>query len=213
MNPPPRTKMKEKKLKTEGKGHKKVEQGQKTSAELVKIARQMFSRKGYAETSMEEIVLNAGVTRGALYHHFSSKKGLFLAVFEEAQEEIASRIFQAGKSQRSAWDKLASSTLAFFEACSDPELQQIVLIDAPVVLGWNVWRRVDQEKTHPTLRSILNELINTKVIQPLPLRPIAHLIAGAANEAVLFIAQSKDPKRTFKETWSAMEMLLRSLRR
>jgi AcrR family transcriptional regulator len=205
--------MKEKAIKAKAKGHKRIEQGKKTSADLIRIARQMFSRRGYANSSMEEIVLKAGVTRGALYHHFSSKEGLFLAVFENAQAEIASRIYQASKDQRSAWGKLVSSTFAFFEACSEPELQQIVLIDAPVVLGWNVWRRVDEAKTHDTLRSLLKELIDTKVIQPLPLRPIAHLIAGAANEAVLFIAQSEDPKKTFKETWSAMETLLRSLRR
>jgi AcrR family transcriptional regulator len=195
------------------KGHKRIEQGRKTSADLVRIARQLFSRRGYANTSMEEIVRKAGVTRGALYHHFSGKKGLFCAAFEDAQTEIGRRINQAIEGRGSTWDKLVSSTFAFFEACSDPELQQILLIDAPAILGWDVWRRVDEKKTHDTLRSLIKELIDKKVIQPLPLQPITHLIAGAANEAVLFIAQSEDPKRTFEEAWSAMEALLRSLRR
>jgi AcrR family transcriptional regulator len=194
-------------------GHKKVEHGKQTAAELIRLARDMFSKRGYAHTSMEELVRTAGLTRGALYHHFPGKKGLFLAAFESAQTDIAARISQALDDNLSAWEQLISATFAFFEACRDPELQQIALIDAPAILGWNVWRRVDEEKTHHILQSLLKKLIDDRVIKPIPLQPLTHLVAGAANEAVLWIAQSEDPARAFEEAWSAMETLLHSLRR
>jgi AcrR family transcriptional regulator len=153
------------------------------------------------------------VTRGALYHHFDSKKGLFLAAFEDAHTDIANRIIQGGMGKRSAWEKLISCTYAFFEACRDSKLRQIVLIDAPAVLGWDVWRRVDEEKTLHILRSLLTELIDKGIIKPLSIEPLTHLISGAANEAVLWIAGSEDPKKAFDETWSTMKAFLCSLRK
>jgi AcrR family transcriptional regulator len=191
----------------------KVQSGQKTYAELVAIARKVFSKRGYSDTAIEEIVRKAGVTRGALYHHFESKKGLFLAVFKDAQTDIANRIIQVDKSVRSIWERFISCTYTFFEACSDPELQRIVLIDAPAILGWDVWRKIDEEKTHDVLRSHLKELLDRGIIKPLPIEPLTHLISGAANEAVLWIAGSDDPKRAFDEAWSTMKAFLNSLRK
>ena len=191
----------------------KIQRGQKTSAGLVTIARKIFGARGYSDTAMEEIVRKAGVTRGALYHHFDGKKGLFLAAFEDAHTDIANRVIQGGMGKRSAWEKLISCTYAFFEACRDSELQQIVLLDAPAVLGWDVWRRVDEEKTLHILRSLLTELIDKGIIKPLPIEPLTHLLSGAANEAVLWIAGSDDPKKAFEEAWSTMKALLCSLRK
>jgi AcrR family transcriptional regulator len=205
--------MKNRPPKTKAKPSLKIQQGQKTSAELSAIARKIFSIRGYSDTALEEIVREAGVTRGALYHHFEGKKGLFLAAFKDAQTDIANRIIRGGMGERSAWEKLISCTYAFFEACRDPELQRIVLIDAPAILGWGVWRRVDEEKTHNILRSLLKDLIDKGIIKPLPIEPLTHLIAGAANEAVLWIAGSEDPNKAFDEAWSAMETLLYSLRK
>ena len=88
-----------------------------------------------------------GVTRGALYHHFSGKKGLFLAVFEDALDEIADRCKNAARSSTDPWDEFIATTRAFFDACMDPDLQQIVLIDAPATLGWAAWRQIDENKT------------------------------------------------------------------
>ena len=191
----------------------KIQRGDKTSAALVTVGRKIFSARGYSDTAMEEIVRKAGVTRGALYHHFDGKKGLFLAAFEDAQTDMANRIIQGGKSKRSAWEKLISCTYAFFEACRDSELQRIVLLDAPAVLGWDVWRRVDEEKTLHILRSLLTELIDKGIIKPLLIEPLTHLLSGAANEAVLWIAGSDDPKKAFEEAWSTMKALLCSLRK
>jgi AcrR family transcriptional regulator len=191
----------------------KVQSGQKTYAELVAIARKVFSRRGYSDTAIEEIVRKAGVTRGALYHHFEGKKGLFLAVFKEAQTDIANRIIQVDRSVRSIWERFILCTYTFFEACSDPELQRIVLIDAPAILGWDVWRKIDEEKTHDILRSHLKELLDREIIKSLPIDPLTHIISGAANEAVLWIAGSDDPQSAFDEAWTTMKEFLNSLRK
>lgn len=123
------------------------------------MARQEFSERGYAGASTEEIVRAAGVTRGALYHHFSGKPGLFLAVFEAAQQEINERIVRAAETTTDPWQNLVRGCRAFLEACIDPQLQQIVIIDAPAVLGWAVWRQVDAEYGLNSLRFSLTSLV------------------------------------------------------
>ena len=205
--------MKNSQIKPETKRSLRIQRGQKTSARLVAIARQAFSAGGYSDTAMEEIVQKAGVTRGALYHHFDGKKGLFLAAFEDAQTDIANRIIEVDKSKRSIWEKFISCTFAFFEACLDSQIQRIVLIDAPAILGWDVWRRVDEEKTLHLLRSHLQALVKGGIIKSFPIEPLTHLISGAANEAVLWIAGSEDPRKAFNEAWATMEKLLYSLRK
>lgn len=189
------------------------QRSQKTSAQLIDIAKHLFSTRGYADTSLEEIVRQAGLTRGALYHHFDGKKGVFFAVFENALAEIANRLLEVEKNKWSTWDTFMACTYEFFKACMDSDLQRIVLIDAPAVLGWDVWRRVDQAKTFDILKSHLAELLENDIIKPIPIEPLAHFISGAANESVLWIAGSENPEKAFDETWSAMEAFLNTLKK
>jgi|COG998Drversion2_1049125.scaffolds.fasta_scaffold84647_1 AcrR family transcriptional regulator len=189
------------------------QRSRKTSAQLIVIAKELFSTRGYSDTSQEEIVRQAGMTRGALYHHFDGKKGLFLAVFENALTEIASRVIQAEKKNCTAWDNFISCTYEFFAACLNSDLQRIVLIDAPAVLGWDVWRQVDQSKTLDILKSHLKELLDSEIIRPIPLEPLTHFISGAVNESVLWISGSDDPKKAFDESWPAVESILSSLKK
>ncbi|MCK5703732.1 MAG: TetR/AcrR family transcriptional regulator, partial [Cyclobacteriaceae bacterium] len=179
---------------------------------LIEIAKKLFSAQGFSNTSMEEIVQKAGMTSGALYHHFGGKKGLFLAVFKSTLTEIADRISQVEKSKLTIWEKFISCTHEFYEACLDSDLQQIVLIDGPSVLGLDVWRRIDEETTLDILRSHLKELREKGIIKPLPTEQLTHFISGAVNESVLRIAGSKDPKKTFDEEWHAMSDFLNLLK-
>lgn len=189
------------------------QRSQKTSAQLIAVAKKLFSTRGYSDTSQEEIVRQAGLTRGALYHHFEGKRGLFLAVFEDALAEIANRVNKAEKSTCSTWDNLIACTHEFFAACLDSDLQRIVLIDAPAVLGWDVWRQVDQAKTLDILRSHLKQLLDSKAIHPIPIEPLTHFISGAVNESVLWISGASDPKKTFDESWPAFEAILNTLKK
>jgi AcrR family transcriptional regulator len=190
-----------------------IERSHKTSAQLVAIARKLFSTYGYAGTPLEEIVRQAGMTRGALYHHFEGKNGIFLAAFESALTDIANQVIQVDKSKRPIWDRFVACAYEFFESCLDSDLQRIVLIDAPSVLGWDVWRRIDEEKTHEILRSHLKELLSKEIIKPLPLEPLTHVISGAINESVLWVAGAEDQKKAFDEAWSTIKAFLWSLRK
>ncbi len=189
------------------------QRSEKTSAQLIEIARKLFASQGYSETSLEKIVQNAGMTRGALYHHFKGKKGVFLAVFENALAEIASRLMRVESENNPAWDSFMACTYEFYKACLDSDLQRIVLIDGPAVLGWDVWRQVDQDNTFDILRTHLKELLDTGIIHPMPIEPLTHFISGAVNETVLWIAGSENPEKNFNETWSALETVLTSLKK
>lgn len=200
-----------------GKGSKttKVEQSKATIGKLVAVGTREFSQKGYAAASTEEIVRLAGVTRGALYHHFKNKQDLFLAVFKEAQREIGRRIEARAEAESDLWRQLIVGCRAFLEACSDPVLQPIVVIDAPSVLKWSVYREVDA--TLPgsglsLLKECLRELIIAKIIRPLSVDALAHLLSGAMDEAAVWIAQSTDSKKSLKEAQGTLETLLASLR-
>ncbi len=189
------------------------QRSQQTSALLISIAKNFFSTRGYSDTSLEEIVRKAGMTRGALYHHFEGKKGIFFAVFENALSEIANRIIEVDESKRPIWERFNACAYTFFESCLDSDLQRIVHIDAPAVLGWDVWRRMDEEKTLDILRSHLKELHDKKIIKSLPVEPLTHVISGAINESAFWVAGSGDPEKAFDDAWSTIEVFLKSLRK
>lgn len=197
---------------TDSKKSLKIEQGETTVHNLIAVARQLFSERGYAGVSTEEIVRAAQVTRGALYHHFSSKSDLFLAVFEDAQREIADRIEQAATAASDPWAGLLAGSRAFLEASIDPHFQQIVIVDAPAVLGWELWRRVDAVHGLNELKIGLTELMKAGLIKLQPLDALTHLLAGAMNEAALWIAQSPNPPQALEEAMATLETLLQALR-
>src|SRR5579864_2130574 len=107
-----------------------------TRSALLKVARKLFAERGYAETATEEVVRRARVTRGALYHHFRDKQDLFKAVLREEQMKLAASIKAVAARQADPWRSLIAGCHAFLDACLDPAMQQILLTDAPAVLGW-----------------------------------------------------------------------------
>jgi len=189
----------------------RIAQGKATVTKIIRVAGRLFSKKGYAKTSVEDIVRKVGVTRGAVYHHFSGKDAIFLAVFEDAQSGIQDRILDEIRSVRDPWQRLTKGNYAFLKACADPKFQQIVAIDAPSALGWETWRRVDAQYSTKLLMDILEQLRDAEVIKPLPIEALTQIIAGASNNAAIWIAQSQDTKRALEEAQSIMEVLLRSL--
>lgn len=197
---------------TEEKKSAKVIQGEATVQNLIEVARQLFSEQGYMAVSTEEIVQSAQVTRGALYHHFSGKRELFLAVFEAVQAEIGERIEQAAMALPDPWEGFMAGCRAFLETCLDPHIQRIVFIDAPAVLGWDLWRRVDATSGMVPLKEGLMALREAGLIKPHSLDALAHLLSGAMNEAALWIAQAPNPAEALEEAMAGLEMLLQGLR-
>jgi len=193
----------------------KSEQSKVTISRLIEVATKEFSRRGYAGVSTETIVREANVTRGALYHHFKGKKELFYAVFKEAQREIGKRIEERAIMVNDSWQALIEGCCVFLEACSDPGLQQIVVIDAPAVLEWSKLREVDAtmpDSGLAILKQCLEELRQQNCIKDIPLDALAHLLSGAMDEAAVWIAQSDRHDTALGEAQSALKVILESLK-
>lgn len=190
---------------------KRAAQREATTAALLLEARKRFARDGYAAVRLVEIVEALGVTKGALYHHFDGKKALFRAVVQAAQHEVAGRVSAAAARSDDSWGELIAGCDAFLAAHSDPEVQRIMLVDGPAVLGWHEWRAMDDASSGRLLVDILRTLMGQGIIVPQPVEPLAHLLSGAMNEAAMWLAETESPN-ALAETTAALRRLLSSLR-
>ncbi|MFF7842175.1 TetR/AcrR family transcriptional regulator [Streptomyces ossamyceticus] len=189
----------------------RAEQRERTRQALVRESRRLFATLGYGAVGLSEIVRAAGVTKGALYHHFSSKAELFRAVLEQAQEEVAERIAETADAREDTWEQLVSGCQAFLTVSTDPVIQRIMLVDGPAVLGWSEWRAMNETTSGRHLAQVLGDLIEEGTITAQPVEPLTHLLSGAMNEAALWLAASKDPA-DLDDTQNALVAMLRALR-
>ncbi|KAB2344369.1 TetR/AcrR family transcriptional regulator [Actinomadura rudentiformis] len=187
----------------------RAEQREQTRRTLVRESRQLFATKGYAAVGLSEIVRAAGVTKGALYHHFESKAELFGAVLAEVQQEVADTVAATADAQDDPWDRFTTGCQAFLTASTDPATQRIMLIDGPAVLGWNEWRAMDEAGSARHLADALADLIEAGLIARQPVAPLAHLLSGAMNEAALWLATSPGD---LDATRAALAQMLDALR-
>ena len=176
-----------------------AERSAATRTALVAAARPLFAARGYAGVGTEELVRAAGVTRGALYHQFAGKEELFAAVFEQVEAEVAERIGRAlggaGADAEGPADPvgaLRSGVAAWLDAVDDPEIQRIVLIDAPAVLGWDRWREVALRYAGGMVEAVLRAAMDAGQLAERPVEPLAHVLLGALDEAALYVAQAGD---------------------
>lgn len=191
---------------------RKAAQAEATRRELLDVARALFAERGYAGTSIEELVARARVTKGALYHHFRDKHDVFTTVFEELEREIVEKINAAALSKESGWERVVAASHAFLDGCLEPAVQQIVLLDAPAVLGWEKWREIDAQHSLGHVRASLRAAMNEGSIDRQATKPLAHLLIGALNEAALLIARAPNPKRARAEIGAGFDRLLDGLR-
>jgi AcrR family transcriptional regulator len=179
---------------------------------LVHAGLELFGKRGYAEVGTEEIVARARVTRGALYHHFEDKRDLFRAVHERVEDELISRIGAAMGEVTDPWELMLTGTRSFLDACEEPAMKQIALIDAPAVLGWDEWRHIDERYGLGLTRAALRGAVDAGVLRPLPVEPLSHLLLAALSEAALMIAGAEDPRATRRQVEAALIELLEGLR-
>lgn len=191
---------------------RKLEQSQATRAALIKTARKLFARVGYAGTDIETVARRTRVTRGALYHHFKDKQDLFSSVFDLEEQNLTSMVAQAAGSQSRAFDGMLAGCNAFLDACLDPAVQRIVLIDALAVLGWERWREIDAKYNLSLVMSALEAAMEQGVIARGPVEPLAHLLMGAITEAAIFIAHADDKPVARREVGENVAQLLSGLR-
>ena len=192
---------------------KKAEQAEATRATLVRVSRDLFAKRGYAGVGTEEIVRRAKVTRGALYHHFRDKKDLFRAVHEQFERELVESLGERISGIQDARELLATGVRSFLDACTDPALAQISLIDAPSVLGWAEWREVDARYGMGLVRLGLEAAMEQGVMERQDPEPLAHLLLAALGEAALLIANSDDPQAARREVEGPLLALLEGLQK
>lgn len=191
---------------------RKAEQADRTRASLMQEARILFGERGYAGTATEDVVQQAGVTRGALYHHFRDKCDLFEAVFIEVQQEMRERIGAAFRNAAGGpWDSFRAGFNVYLDHSMDPTVRRILLLDAPSVLGWERWREIDASLA--LLRSGLTSLRASGDLDPgIGVEEVAHLLRGVAGEAAHMIALATDTAATRRVVGDAVDRLLRSVR-
>jgi AcrR family transcriptional regulator len=190
----------------------RAEQRAETRRALLAEGRRRFAREGFQGVVLEEVARGVGVTKGAAYHHFDSKAGLFRAVVAQVQQQVGDRVARAAEVPEHPWEQLLAGCRAFLAAGADPEIKRIMLIDAPAVLGWDEWRAMDESSSARHLAEALAALVATGVIAAQPVEPLARLLSGAMNEAALWLAQSPDPD-ALDATMAALAQLLGGLRR
>jgi AcrR family transcriptional regulator len=190
----------------------RAEQAAGTRSELTRAARDLFAERGYADVGTEEIVARAGVTRGALYHHFEDKKDLFRAVHEELERDLVASIGAETAGIEDPWELLVNGVRAFLDACTDPALMRIALIDAPVVLGWEEWREIDGRYGLGLVTAGLQNAMGRGVFRRREVRPLAHLLLGSMTEAAMMIAHASDHEAARREVEGPLLALLEGLR-
>ena len=182
-----------------------------TRAVLLKEARKVFATEGYEAAATEEIVKRAEVTRGALYYHFTDKRDLFEAVFQEVAQGIAGTIDEDSEPTDDPVQALIQGGKGFLDACLDPAVRRIYLIDAPSVLGWHRWRELDAPHGVRTLRVGIDAALAAHPDPSLSAEPLTFLLSGAFNEAALWIAGAKDEKAARREVDRTLGELIRRL--
>lgn len=156
---------------------------------LLRTGKKHFATNGYAKASLERIVTESGLTRGALYHHFKNKKGLFLACIESIQKRIANKIEQEASTSSDQWEQLWLGCRAFIASSIEPDHKQIILMDGPVVIGWSEWRQLDANYSMKLLYSQLDLMQKNGYFSSLSVESLTHSLSGAMNESALWIAE------------------------
>ncbi|SDX66340.1 TetR/AcrR family transcriptional regulator [Litoreibacter albidus] len=177
-----------------------------TRKKLIAAGRKAFAKKGFAAASMDELTAEAGLTRGALYHNFGDKKGLMAAVVDQIDMAMATKAKEAGEEIGGGWEGLLAEGRAYIEMALEPEVQRIVLLDGPAVLGdpaqWPSQNRCLQG-TIGTLRALASE----GLIKPVDIEALARLLNGVALNAALWVASSEDAQGTLPKAIAAFECL------
>jgi AcrR family transcriptional regulator len=191
----------------------KAAQSDATTAAQIGVARALFAKRGYTGVGTEEIAQRAGVTRGALYHHFrGGKEDLFHAVLVQLSAETAQQVMTAAARTDDPWEALVVGTDEFLDACTNPEVQRIMLLDGPSVLGWDMWREVDSGYALGLLAAALQRAMDAGRMVPQPPKALAHVLLGAVDEAAMVVARADDQEAAREEMGRTVRRLLEGLR-
>jgi AcrR family transcriptional regulator len=189
----------------------RVEQAIETRTNLIRVARSLFADKGYHATGTHEIVEAAGITRGALYHHFPRKEDLFLAVFQEVRREWIRHATADNHCTDNRWERLREHIKLFIGAATTPDVHRIVMIDGPSVLGWKMWRDLQAADGIVTVSDAIGDGIASGAIRSQPPEALAHLVIALIEEGALFVTYADDQRDAVTRVELALDTLLSGL--
>lgn len=182
-----------------------------TRRTLLDTALSLFATREYAGISAEELVRGAGLTRGALYHHFDGKRGLFEAIFEELERQAAQRIRTAIESVSDPFDRVDRGVAEFLAVCAEQDFRHVVLQQGPIALGWQRWRELDQQHLGGLVLEAVRNLLDAALIRPHPAELVASAFYGALTELSLTIAETDDPQQAHTRAASLVHDLMGGL--
>lgn len=189
---------------------KRAQMVEETRSKLIRAARYAFAAKGYAAASMDELTAEAGLTRGALYHNFGDKKGLLQAVIDAIDAEMGARLAEVRSRAKSRWEGLIDESVAYIEMALEPEIQRIMLLDGPAVLG-DPSQWPNQNSCLHTTTTTIRALIEEGILRPVDAEAAARLLNGAALNAALWTAASDDPPAVLPKVVKAFKYLASGL--
>jgi AcrR family transcriptional regulator len=175
-------------------GLSKAEQSQRTRRAILERARRLFATKGYAATGTEEIIRELGITRGALYHQFKDKQGVFEAVIAQAHEEVTASIKARIAPLETNWEQIVAGCQAYLELAQQEELRRLLFVEAPAVLAVDTLMEMDRAGFH-LLREAIQQAVDEGVLMTMDAEGFAHLLNGSLSALAAWVAQSADPQR------------------
>jgi AcrR family transcriptional regulator len=192
---------------------KKALQAEETRYRLIQIAADLFATKGFEQTSVDEVLARAGVSKGALYHHFANKEALFDAVCRAAEAKVMEKVAKAAADASDPLGKLRAGCQKWLDLTMDRRVRQIALIDGPAVLGWQRWREIDEEFSFGLTKHVLQAAIDAGQIREQNVDLLAHMALGMMGEAAMVIARAKDVKKARAEAGEAVDRLIDAMAR
>jgi AcrR family transcriptional regulator len=192
---------------------KRAAQGRATRGQLIEVATRLFAENGYEGTSIEAVLTAAGVSRGALYHHFAGKEALFTAVVSAISDRVTVELTEAIRDCTDPVDAMRTGALAWIDLAGDPVIQRVMLVDAPSVLGWEQWRAMDEGRTVGAMRAMLQAVSDSGRLPQELVEPFSHMILAALDEAALVVARATDSRAAVAEGRQAVEELISRLLR
>jgi AcrR family transcriptional regulator len=192
---------------------RRVDYTESTRQALVDSALELFTKRGYAATSLDTIVKRARVTKGALYHHFSGKQALFEAAFDAVETAAIARLATVVDGDGTAWERAMAGIQAYVGVCLEPSYQRIVIHEAPAVMGWERWREAEERFSYGLVRATVEALVTAGEIEALPVEVTARVLFGSLQAGAEAIAGSSEPKKTAAEVTKVITTVMTGMRR
>jgi AcrR family transcriptional regulator len=191
--------------------NKRAAQGRATREQLIEVATRLFADNGYEDTSVEDVLAAAGVSRGALYHHFAGKDALFEAVVESVEASVMTALMAAGAEAPDALSRVKTVVLAWIAMAGDPVIQRVILLDGPSVLGLERWYDPDKQQAFAAMSALLETVADDGHLARELVGPFAHMILGAMDEMAIVVARAPDSAAAIDEARPAIEEMLNRL--